>query len=57
MLQAAEEQFYALEAVVSLWLDGSWHDLPPAGIAKRSVNQGQSGRLPAIAYARPSAAR
>ena len=30
---SADEQFYALEGTVSVWVDGSWHDLPPGGLA------------------------
>jgi quercetin dioxygenase-like cupin family protein len=30
---SADEQFYALEGVISVWMDGSWHDLPPGGLA------------------------
>jgi quercetin dioxygenase-like cupin family protein len=30
---SADEQFYALDGVVSIWVDGSWHDLPPGGLA------------------------
>jgi quercetin dioxygenase-like cupin family protein len=30
---SADEQFYGLEGVVSLWVDGSWHDLPPGALA------------------------
>jgi quercetin dioxygenase-like cupin family protein len=30
---SADEQFYALEGVISVWVDGSWHDLPPGGLA------------------------
>jgi quercetin dioxygenase-like cupin family protein len=30
---SADEQFYALEGVVSVWVDGSWRDLPPGGLA------------------------
>jgi len=30
---SADEQFYSLEGVVSIWVDGSWHDLPPGGLA------------------------
>jgi quercetin dioxygenase-like cupin family protein len=29
----ADEQFYALEGVVSIWVDDSWHDLPPGALA------------------------
>lgn len=28
-----DEQFYALEGVISLWMDGSWRDLPPGALA------------------------
>jgi quercetin dioxygenase-like cupin family protein len=30
---SAEEQFYALEGVISVWVDGGWHDLPPGALA------------------------
>jgi quercetin dioxygenase-like cupin family protein len=30
---SADEQFYALEGVISVWVDGSWHDLPPGALA------------------------
>ena len=30
---SADEQFYALEGVVSVWVAGSWHDLPPGALA------------------------
>jgi quercetin dioxygenase-like cupin family protein len=30
---SADEQFYALEGVVSVWVDGSWHDLAPGALA------------------------
>jgi mannose-6-phosphate isomerase-like protein (cupin superfamily) len=30
---SADEQFYSLEGVISVWVDGSWHDLPPGGLA------------------------
>jgi quercetin dioxygenase-like cupin family protein len=29
----ADEQFYALEGVISVWVDGGWHDLPPGALA------------------------
>jgi quercetin dioxygenase-like cupin family protein len=29
---SADEQFYALEGVVSVWVDGKWHDLPPGAL-------------------------
>ncbi|MDP9146184.1 MAG: cupin domain-containing protein [Acidobacteriota bacterium] len=30
---SADEQFYALEGVISVWVDGSWHDLVPGALA------------------------
>lgn len=30
---SADEQFYGLEGVISLWMDGRWHDLPPGALA------------------------
>jgi quercetin dioxygenase-like cupin family protein len=30
---SADEQFYALEGVISVWVDGGWHDLPPGALA------------------------
>jgi quercetin dioxygenase-like cupin family protein len=30
---SADEQFYSLEGTISLWLDGSWRDLPPGALA------------------------
>ena len=30
---SADEQFYGLEGVVSIWVDGSWHNLPPGALA------------------------
>jgi quercetin dioxygenase-like cupin family protein len=29
----ADEQFYALEGVLSVWIEGRWHDLPAGGLA------------------------
>jgi quercetin dioxygenase-like cupin family protein len=30
---SADEQFYALEGVISVWVEGIWQDLPPGGLA------------------------
>jgi mannose-6-phosphate isomerase-like protein (cupin superfamily) len=30
---SAHEQFYGLEGVVSVWVDGSCHDVPPGALA------------------------
>jgi mannose-6-phosphate isomerase-like protein (cupin superfamily) len=30
---SADEQFYSLEGVVSIWVDGSWHELQAGGLA------------------------
>ena len=31
--RSADEQFYGLEGTISVWVDGSWHDLPPGALA------------------------
>jgi mannose-6-phosphate isomerase-like protein (cupin superfamily) len=30
---SADEQFYALEGMISVWMGGSWHDLAPGALA------------------------
>ncbi len=45
---SADEQFYVVEGVLSVWLDGHWHDLPagalavvPRGTAHAQGNRGK----------------
>jgi quercetin dioxygenase-like cupin family protein len=30
---SADEQFYGLEGIISVWVDGGWHELPPGALA------------------------
>ena len=30
---SADEQFFGLEGIISVWVDGSWHELPPGALA------------------------
>jgi uncharacterized cupin superfamily protein len=43
---SADEQFYVLEGVVSMWMDGSWHDLSPGslGVVPRGTPHAYANR-------------
>jgi uncharacterized cupin superfamily protein len=43
---SADEQFYVLEGVVSMWMDGAWHDVQPGslGVVPRGTPHAYANR-------------